>query len=104
MSFSVQPREPSGKRSRTTSFGARRSYPGGPSMTIRGDGDPGANMARKAASENGPVAPELRRRCARLHHGLAPGGSTAYKIRSALRAHLRGVKMGSTARWLWMLF
>ena len=42
-------------------------------MTVRGD------VARKAASENGPVAPELRRRCARLHHGSVPGGPTAYK-------------------------
>ena len=80
MSFSVQPREPARKKSRTTSFGVRGSYPGGLPMTVGGDGDPGSNMARKAASENGPVAPELRRRCAWLHHGLAPDGSTAYKF------------------------
>src|SRR5687767_14383093 len=59
-------------------------------MTIRGDGDPGANMAGKAASENGPVAPELRRRCARLHHGLAPDGSTAYKFAARWSAPRNG--------------
>jgi hypothetical protein len=38
-------------------------------MPIRGGGDPTQNMAFRAAIENGPAAPELRRRCAWLHHG-----------------------------------
>jgi hypothetical protein len=49
-------------------------------MTIRGDGGPRSYMAGKAASENGSVPPELRRRCARLHHGPGPSRSTEYKL------------------------
>jgi hypothetical protein len=69
-------------------------------MTIRGGGDPTNSMGLRAALQNGPAARSL----AADAHGciMVPPrpGSTEYKIRSALRAHLRGVKMGSTARWL----
>ena len=41
---------------------------------------PGENYGFGAACETGPAAPELRRRCAWLHHGPGPLGPTEYKF------------------------
>ena len=49
-------------------------------MMVRGGGCPTRIMASDAACETGPAAPELRRRCAWLHHGSGPIGPTAYKF------------------------
>ena len=47
-------------------------------MTIRGGGDPRqAWLLRRP--RDGPAAPELRHRCASLHHGRAPHGPAEYK-------------------------
>ena len=37
-----------------------------------------------AVPQNGPAAPELRRRCAWLHHGLGPHSPTEYKVAGAI--------------------
>src|ERR687885_609602 len=41
---------------------------------------PGENYGFDAACETGSAAPELRRRCAWLHHGSGPPGPTEYKF------------------------
>ena len=41
---------------------------------------PDENYGFDAACETGPAAPELRRRCAWLHHGQGPDGPTEYKF------------------------
>ncbi len=37
-----------------------------------------------AVPQNGPATPELRRRCAWLHHGLGPHSPTEYKVAGAI--------------------
>jgi transposase len=59
-------------------FGACRSVAGadnGPRWR-----SPDENYGFDAACETGPAAPELRRRCAWLHHGSGPTGPTEYKF------------------------
>src|SRR5690242_19035656 len=41
---------------------------------------PDENYGFDAVCETGPAAPELRRRCAWLHHGSGPTGPTEYKF------------------------
>jgi hypothetical protein len=48
-------------------------------MTIRGGGNPNNAMAFVPSVE-WARRPELRRRCAWLHHGCDPNGSTEYKV------------------------
>jgi hypothetical protein len=48
------------------------------STTIRGGGDPQQAMAFRAAFENGPATPELRRRCCIMDQD--PHRSTEYKV------------------------
>ena len=53
-------------------------------MTIRGGGDPTDHMGYQAAIKNGTAAPELRRRCALLHHGLDPSRIRRIQVRDAM--------------------
>ena len=50
---------------------------------IRGGGVPRMYLAY-AVPQNGPATPELRRRCAWLHHGLGPHSPTEYKVAGAI--------------------
>ena len=52
-------------------------------MLIRGGGVPRRYLAY-AVPQNGPAAPELRRRCAWLHHGRGPHSPTEYKVAGAI--------------------
>jgi len=57
-------------------------------------------MASKAAVQIGPAAPELRRRCAWLHHGYDPHGSTEYKAVARFPRPAGELPLGSCRTWI----
>ena len=78
----LRPAARGGGTERTTIEGIRRSST--PSWRAAGDGprwrQPERKCGRRAAVRNGPAAPELRRRCAWLHHGPGLARPAAYKL------------------------